>query len=134
MRKKIKKALCAIKHYDHFLAVGRQAAHATVFRHAITHSEENAVFMNEQNEIRCEGNNLSLEVNYIPQILVPTMCKRRINWIKDNKTLGRMVIEESLLLHRFETEMCFISGGGNEHGLGMLAEVGSGRGKGASLQ
>lgn len=31
--------------------------------------------MNEQNEIHCEGINLSLEFNYIPQILVPTMCK-----------------------------------------------------------
>lgn len=34
--------------------------------------------MNEQNEIHCERNNLSLEFNYILQILVPTMCKLRI--------------------------------------------------------
>lgn len=34
--------------------------------------------MNEHNEIHREGNNQSLEFNYIPQIVVPTMCKLRI--------------------------------------------------------
>lgn len=32
----------------------------------------------EQNEIHCEGNDLPLEFNYIPEILVPTVCKLRI--------------------------------------------------------
>lgn len=88
--------------------------------------------MNEQNEIHCEGNNLTLEVNYIPQILMPITCKLRINWTKDNKTLSGMVIEESLLLHRFEIGTCtLLAEGKDEHGLGILVGVRHGR-KGSS--
>lgn len=90
--------------------------------------------MNEQNEIHCEGNNLSLEVNYIPHILVPTICKLRITWIID-KTLSRMVIEEFLLVHRLEIGThASLAEEENEHGRGILVEVGHRLGKGALLQ
>lgn len=80
--------------------------------------------MNEPNEIHCEGNNLSLEVNYIPQMLVPTMCKRSISWIKGNNTPSRMVMEESLLRHRFEARTCAsLAEGEQSRGLGCWCRV-----------
>lgn len=80
--------------------------------------------MNEPNEIHCEGNNPSLEVNYIPQMLVPTMCKRRISWIKENNALSRMVMEKSLLCHRFEAKTCpSLAEGEQSRGLGCWCRV-----------